>query len=98
MRYTNDFNTLGLPDFFKFGIELEAFNVKTRGKNGLYKGESAKYISSKHWHMATKQEESLVGKGGAELVSPILKDTESDWQTISEMCEHIKKYPRKLWR
>lgn len=93
MRYTKDFETLGLPRDFKFGIELEAYNVKTKGKNSLYTGESAKYIKSKNWHMATKNEEMLVGKGGAELVSPILKDTEQDWKDISDMCEQMKKFP-----
>ena len=95
MKYTKDLKKLCLPDFFKFGIELEAFNVKTKGINSLYTGESAKYINDRNWHMATKSEESLVGKGGAELVSPILKDTQSDWQSIIEICEQIKKYPRK---
>lgn len=93
MRYTKDFGILGLPEDFKFGIELEAYNVKTKGNNSLYTGESAKYIKSKNWHMATKSEESLVGEGGAELVSPILKDTEQDWKDISAMCEQIKKFP-----
>lgn len=37
MKYTKDFEKLGLPKDFKFGIELEAFNVKTKGKNSLYK-------------------------------------------------------------
>lgn len=95
MKYTKDFHPLCLPDFFRFGIELEAFNVKTKGKNSLYTGKSAKYITDKHWYMATKREEALVGKGGAELVSPILKDTPSDWLSVIEICEHIKKYPRK---
>lgn len=93
MRYTKDFAVLGLPKDFKFGIELEAYNVKTKGKNSLYTGESAQYIKSKNWHMATKNEESLVGKGGAELVSPILRDTEQDWQDVFSMCEQIKKFP-----
>lgn len=93
MKYTKDFARLGLPKNFKFGIELEAYNVNTKGKNGLYTGESAKYIESKNWHMATKNEESLVGKGGAELVSPILKDCEQDWEDITYICEHMKKYP-----
>lgn len=73
MKYTNDFKTLGLPEDFKFGIELEAFNVRTKGKDSLYTGKSAEYIKSKNWHMATKNEEALVGEGGAELVSPILR-------------------------
>ena len=43
--------------------------------------------------MATSTEESLVSEGGAELVSPILRDTEQDWQIISDICDHMKKYP-----
>ena len=30
MKYTKNFEKLGLPEDFKFGIELEAFNVKTK--------------------------------------------------------------------
>ena len=93
MRYTKDFGKLGLPKNFKFGIELEAFNVKTKGRDSLYTGESAKFITSKNWHMATSKEEVLVSKGGAELVSPVLTDSEQDWKSISEICEHMKKYP-----
>lgn len=43
--------------------------------------------------MASKNEESLVDEGGAELVSPILRDTEQDWESVSAMCEQIKKFP-----
>lgn len=93
MKYTKDFEKLGLPDGFKFGIEIEADNVKTKGQNGLYTGSSAEYIENKNWHMATSIEEMLVSQGGAELVSPILTDTEQDWKSIADICEHIKKYP-----
>lgn len=93
MQCTKEFAPLGLPKEFKFGIELEANNVKTKGKNGLYTGESAKYLQSKHWHMAKASEEALVSEGGAELVSPILQDSEQDWKNISDICEHMKKYP-----
>lgn len=95
MKYTKDFEKLGLPENFKFGIEIEADNVKTTGKNSLYTGESAEYIKSKNWHMAKSSEESLVSEGGAELVSPILTDSEQDWENIALMCEQIKKYPGK---
>lgn len=95
MKYTKEYGKLGLPEDFKFGIELEADNVKTKGKDGLYSGESAEFIKSRKWHMATKQEESLVGEGGAELVSPILRDTEEDYKSIKEICEHMQKYPGK---
>lgn len=93
MKYTKDFEKLGLPKDFKFGIELEAYNVKINGKNGMYTGKSAEFINNSGWHMATKAEESLVGNGGAELVSPILKDTPEDWKSISKICEHMKKFP-----
>lgn len=95
MEYTKGFEKLNLPENFKFGIEIEANNVKTKGENGLYTGESAKYIKHKNWHMPTEKEESLVAEGGAELVSPILYDTEKDWKDISDICEHIKKFPGK---
>lgn len=93
MKYTKEFERLGFPKDFKFGIEIEADNVQTKGKDGLYTGKSAEYIKSKNWHMATKSEEALVSEGGAELVSPILTDTEQDWQSVSDICEHMKKYP-----
>lgn len=95
MKFTKDFEILELPDYLKFGIEIEAFNVKTKGKNGLYVGRSAEYIESKNWKMASKKEEQLVKEGGAELVSPVLTDTEKTWKDICDICEHIKKFPRK---
>ena len=93
MKYTKDFETLGLPEYFKFGIELEAFNVRTKGENSLYGGQSAEYIKSKNWRMASGAEEMLVLEGGAEIVSPILKDTPENWNDISDICSHMKKFP-----
>ena len=95
MKYSKGYEKLGLPSYLKFGIELEADNVKTTGKDGLYTGESAEFIKSKNWHMATKFEETLVSEGGAELVSPVLSDCESDWKNISLICNHMKKFPGK---
>ena len=47
IKYSEGFEKLGLPNYFKFGIELEAFNVKTQGKDSLYNGKSAEFINSK---------------------------------------------------
>ena len=33
MKYAKKFEKLGLPEYFKLGIELEAYNVKTKGEN-----------------------------------------------------------------
>ena len=93
MKYINGNKRLGMPDFFKFGIEIEADNVYTSEPFGLYSGKSAEYITSKNWHMATEYEEALVSDGGAELVSPILTDSEKDWQDVADICEHMKRYP-----
>lgn len=95
MELTKGKEVLGLPSNFKFGIEIEADNVQTKGEGGLYTGESARLIKSKNWHMATAMEESLVKHGGAELVSPVLTDNEADWTSVAEMCEHIKRFPGK---
>ena len=93
MKYKSGIERLGLPDFFKFGIEIEADNVRIEEPFGLYSGKSAEYITSKNWHMANAYEEALVTEGGAELVSPILTDSEKDWQDVADICEHIKRYP-----
>lgn len=94
MKYTKDFEKLGLPhDTFIFGIELEADNVNTKGKNGLYTGKSANYITLLNWHMASSAEESLVKNGGAELVSPKLTDSEQTWKNIASICTHMKNFP-----
>lgn len=92
MKYKGQYERLNLPAYMKFGIEIEANNVQT--KNGLYAGESAKFITDRNWHMATKWEESLVGENGAELVSPILTDTETTWRNIAEICSKIKEFPK----
>ncbi|MBR3134721.1 MAG: amidoligase family protein [Clostridia bacterium] len=95
MKYSSGTEKLGLPEYIKFGIEIEADNVQTNGKNGLYKGISAEFISNKKWHMASGFEESLVLEGGAELDSPVLTDSENTWKDLIEMCEHIKLFPGK---
>ena len=83
MKYEGQYEKLNLPAYMKFGIEIEANNVQT--KNGLYAGESAKFITDRNWHMATKWEESLVGENGAELVSPILTDTETTLKNFQKI-------------
>lgn len=93
MKYAGKNKELGLPDYIIFGIEIEANNVKT--KNGLYDGESGKYIEELGWHKATGMEEILVKHGGAELVSPKLKDEERTYENIESICNQIKKYPLK---
>lgn len=95
MKCTNGIKKLGLPENFKFGIEIEADNVQTKGESSLYTGEALEFIKNKKWHVASAHEERLVKEGGAELVSPILKDSENTWKNLEEICNLIKKYPGK---
>lgn len=123
LKYMQGNSPLGLDDKYKFGIEIEAFNVNTahnarnfvRNTSERFKGrftgdtkehrslyharESNKFFKEtlsskgKPYKRATVFEEALVGKGGAEIVSPILQDNSHDWDSIDKVCEHIKKYP-----
>lgn len=97
MRYVRGTEELNLPERYRFGVELEAFNVNTGlgGKSLYHSKESNEFIKQHRWKKANFLEESLVGEGGAELVSPILYDRAEDWQNLIEICEHMKKYPGK---
>lgn len=89
MKFKNGNETLGFPDKFKFGIEIEAFNTNTKE---LYNSKESKNVFEKTgWRPDTKEE--LSHQGGAECVSGILKDSEKTWKDLDEVCKHIKKYP-----
>lgn len=97
MKYTEGIKELNLPKIYRFGIELEAFNVNTSlGSKSLYHSkESNEFLKQHRWKKANFLEESLVGEGGVELVSPILYDKTEDWQNLQEVCAHMQKYPGK---
>lgn len=100
MQYSAGIGKLNLPELYQFGVELEAFNVHTgiptKAKPSLYLSKDSKEFLKQHrWKTANILEESLVGEGGAECISPILHDKPEDWQNLYEVCEHMKKYPGK---
>lgn len=98
MKYKEGIEKLGLPEIYRFGVELEAFNVHTwiptKDRPSLYLSKYSKEFLKQHrWKTASILEESLVSQGGAECVSPILYDKKKDWQNLSDVCTHMKKYP-----
>ncbi len=101
MQYNKGIEPLGLSELYRFGIELEAFNVNTsivlgnNPKSLYYSKQSKDFLKEHRWKTANFLEETLVGQGGAELVSPILYDKKEDWQNIQEVCAHMQKYPGK---
>lgn len=100
MKYSKGTKKIGLPELYRFGVELEAFNVHTglptEDKPSLYMSkESKEFLKQREWKNANIFQEDLVMRGGAECVSPILYDREEDWQNLSEVCMHIKNFPGK---
>ncbi len=97
MQYVEGTKELGLPEIYRFGIELEAFNVNTglNAKSLYHSPESKQFLKKHRWKTTNFLTESLNGQGGAEIVSPILYDTQEDWKNLQETCEHMKKYPGK---
>ena len=100
MKYSRGTSKIGLPELYRFGVELEAFNVNTgrakEDKPSLYRSpESIEFLKQHRWKNANMFQEDLVMHGGAECVSPILYDREEDWQNLSEVCMHIKNFPGK---
>lgn len=76
------------------------FTGNVREHKSLYHSKESKkffekILSSdgKPYKMASAHEEALVKKGGAEIVSPILRDNKHDWQTVFSVLNHIKKFP-----
>lgn len=83
MKLTKGNELLGLPEWMKFGLELEVENVK-------YSAVTAE-AKKRGWH--TDKDQSLTDSG-VETVSPVLSEGKSDvWEEVSDICQIIKDNP-----
>lgn len=84
MRLTKGNENLGLPDYMKFGLELEVENVNYN--------KITKLVKARNWH--TDKDLSLTDSG-VECVSPVLRESEdkSVWQEVTDICADIKQSP-----
>ncbi len=84
MRLAKENENLGLPDYIKFGIEIEAENVNY--------SKITKAIRNKKWH--ADKDMSLIDSG-VECVSPVLKESEgkSVWEDVADVCKKIQAFP-----
>lgn len=84
MRLTKGKENLGLPDYIKFGLELEVENVNYTKMTELAK--------ARKWH--THKDLSLTDSG-VECISPILCETEDMqvWQEVANICSDIIQSP-----
>ena len=84
MKLTEEDKNLGLPDYMKFGVELEVENVDVK--------EMKKVASEMGWK--TELDPSLIDSG-VETISPVLVESndKSVWKEIGEICAAIDRNP-----
>lgn len=85
MRLTKENENLNLPEYIKFGLELEVEN--------LDQSQISKKIKDKKWKA---EADMSLTDGGTECVSPVLQEKEdsSVWEDVSQICQSIKDSPR----
>ena len=85
MRLTKENENLNLPEYIKFGLELEVENLDQR--------RVISKIKDKKWKAEV---DSSLTDGGTECVSPVLQEKEdsSVWEEIGQICQSIKESPR----
>lgn len=84
MKLSKEKENMGLPEYIKFGLELEVENVNYNKITPL--------VKEKNWH--TDKDPSLTDSG-VECVSPVLteKENESVWGEVEQICKNIKENP-----
>lgn len=83
MKLTKGNEPLGLPEWMKFGLELEVENVK-------YSTVTAE-AKKRGWH--TDKDQSLTDSG-VETVSPVLSENKPEvWKEVADICQIIKDNP-----
>ena len=81
MKLTKDKEDLGLPEWMKFGLELEVENLD-------YKSITSR-IKEMGWH---SDKDASLTDSGTECVSPILQERKdkSVWEDVYSVCENIE--------
>ena len=81
MKLNKNGKNLGLPEWMKFGLELEVENLDYE--------KITERISKMGWH--SDKDMSLIDSG-TECVSPVLKESENSsvWEEVKTVCDNIK--------
>ena len=89
MRLTKGTENLGLPDYIKFGLELEVENVNYN--------KVKRELKEKGWHA---DKDLSLTDAGVESVSPVLFEDEehSPWQDVDDVCSIIEDSPNDTSR
>ena len=84
MKLSKGSANLGLPEYIKFGLELEVENL-----NGKKVG---KLIKNNGWK---SEDDMSLNDNGSECVSPVLQEREdkSVWEEVAQVCDAIKQCP-----
>ena len=92
-------NRLGLPDYFRFGLEIEGYIKDDVLRHDIREYERKSLFNYPGYEGKTEftvyYEENDYGgidySIGGEIVSPILEDSEEAWQDIKLSCEYLQK-------
>ena len=89
MKLTEDNKNMNLPDYIKFGIELEVENVDNKAMKNI----------AKQMGWRTELDPSLVDSG-VETVSPVLyeSDEKEVWGEVNKICQAINENPSDINR
>ena len=95
-------STLGLPNYFKFGFELEALmdhwplirDMREYKKQTLFNNNTFIGVEETTIEYEENQYGGLDYSRGAEIVTPILEDSEETWRDILLACDYLRKHAR----
>lgn len=72
-------DTLGLPSYFTFGVEIEY--------EGISKILTDKFIKNKFPSWKSTSDGSL--SSGGEIISPVMNDELNYWKQLKKICDHL---------
>ena len=94
-------NKLNLPDYIRFGFEIEALIDEVKIKNDMIKYNDCNFFNNENFRGVSEMiyfEENEYGGvdncEGGEIVTPILTDREESWLDIKRACEYLQKNGR----
>ena len=92
-KYPLEFrDTLALNKSLTFGLEIECERLLLKRARKIVREKNIRYHldSENNWQVTT----DLSLKGGCEVTSPILNDSEFSWHQIYEVCKDLQRFAK----
>ena len=92
-------NKLNIPEYIKFGFEIEALINEDTLKKDMLRYKQRKIFNNKYFRADEEyisyEENEYGGMDnciGGEIITPILSDCEESWIDIKNACEYLEEY------